>query len=180
MILLISTCKYSLSEEEFVEPIAAIVRETGCKYSIRRYYEKVNFSEFDKIIICGTALKDFNYLKYLSNFKPLLSYSGKVLGICAGYHILAKIHGASLSEVEKIGVYEVKVVKENPLLDKKVVRAYFLHTLALTEANSSLEPIAFQDREICMFRVRGKDFYGTAFYPEVLNKEVIVKFIELK
>jgi len=179
MILLVSTCKYMLSEEEFVEPVAAIVREIGYRYSVRKYYEKINFSKFEKVIICGTALKDFDYLKYLDNFKPLLDYSGKVLGICAGYHILAKIHGASLSSIEKIGVHEVKVVKENPLVPRGSIQAYFLHTLALTEANNVIEPLAFHDNEICLFKVRKKDFYGVAFHPEVLNKNIIIRFIEL-
>jgi len=179
MILLVSTCKYRLSEEEFVKPVARIVEESGYKHVLRRYYEETEFSQYDKIVICGTALKDFEYLKYLSNFEKLLDYRGKVLGICAGCHILAKIYGNSLEELKKIGVYRVKLLKANPLTSMSEFNAYFLHIYSLSKVNDKLEPLALQENEVCLFKVKEKDFYGVSFHPEVLNRDIIENFLKL-
>lgn len=178
MILIISTCRYSLSEEEFVRPIVEIARSEGFGYEVRRYHERIEPSEYSKIIICGTALRDFDYLRYIHNFTQLIDYDGSVLGICAGYQILAKLFSNELEEVKKIGVYDVKVVKNNPLIDKDT-RSYFLHKFSLKRVNEALEKLAIQNDEICVFKVKGKDFYGVSFHPEVLNKEIIVNFLGL-
>ncbi|HDH07111.1 MAG TPA: hypothetical protein ENF87_01955 [Thermoproteales archaeon] len=177
MILIVSTCRYRLSEREFVEPIIEIVKENGYKYHVKRSHEKLNLENYSGIIICGTALMDFDYLKHLKNFKELKNYSGKVLGICAGYQLLAKIYDNQLEKIEKIGVYSVKVVQENPLASGEF-RAYFLHVLALSRTRN-LEILAKQGNEIAMFKVPGKNFYATSFHPEVFNKTVIENFLNI-
>ncbi len=178
MILVISTCKYSLSEEEFVRPIAEIVRDCGFDYHVRRYYERIKIEDYSKIIVCGTALRDFDYLNHVDKFTDLTDYDGEVLGICAGYQILARLFLNALEEIKKIGVYKVRIVRENPLI-KRETRAYFLHRYALRSVNEKLTPLAMQDEEICMFKVKDRDFYGVSFHPEVLNREIIVNFLYL-
>jgi len=178
MITIISTCKYKLSEEEFVRPIVEIVKGCGLDYRILHYYDK-KVDESSKIIICGTALRDFDYLSYIDNFKWLVDYEGEVLGICAGYQILALVYSNRLEKIKKIGVYDVVVVKDNPLIGKGKIRSYFLHTYALKDLNDKLECLALQDDEICMFKVKDKNFYGVSFYPEVLNREIILNFLLL-
>jgi len=180
MILIVSTCKYSLSEEEFVRPIVEIVRECGFDYCVRRYYERISAEEHSKIIICGTALRDLDYLNYTDNFTQLTDYDGQILGICAGYQILAKIYSNTLERIKKIGVYNVKITKDNPLIKKEEARAYFLHTYALRKTNEDLESLAVQDDEVSIFKVKGKQFYGVSFHPEVLNREIIANFLYLE
>jgi hypothetical protein len=53
MILLISTCNEALHEREFVDPIATIG-------TVRHYNDvtQADIDAADKIIICGTSLKD--------------------------------------------------------------------------------------------------------------------------
>lgn len=177
MITVISTCKYKLSEEEFVRPIVEIVKKCGLDYRIKRYNERIDTDGCSKIIICGTALRDFDYLSYIDNFTWLLDYDGDVLGICAGYHILALIYSNKLEKIKKIGVYDVIVVKDNPLVEKGSIRCYFLHTYALREVSDNLECLGAQNDEICIFRVRNKHFYGVSFHPEVLNSEIITNFL---
>ncbi len=179
MITIISTCKYKLSEEEFVRPIVEIVKGFGLDYGIRRYNERIEIDDRSKVIICGTALRDFDYLNYIDNFTWLTDYDGEVLGICAGYNILAMVYSNELEEVKKIGVYDVMVVKDNPLVEKGSIRSYFLHTYALKMINNNLECLAVQDDEICIFKVKNKNFYGVSFHPEVLNKEIITNFLKL-
>ncbi len=179
MILVISTCKYPLSEEEFVRPIVEIVRDCGFDYHVRRYYERIEIEDYSKVLICGTALRDFDYLNHINNFADLAEYDGNVLGICAGYQILAMLFSNALEEIKKIGVYKVRIVRENPLIKGDEIRAYFLHRYALRSVNEKLIPLAMQDEEICMFKVKGRDFYGVSFHPEVLNREIIVNFLYL-
>lgn len=176
MILIVSTCRYSLSEEEFVRPIVEIVRDCGLDYEVARYFERLDLSGYSHVIVCGTALRDFDYLNYIRNFSRLLDYDGAVLGICAGYQILARLYSNELEEIRKIGVYDVKVVRENPLIYRDT-RSYFLHKLALRNVNEDLEPLAMQNDEICSFKVKDRDFYGVSFHPEVLNREVIENFL---
>ncbi len=178
MILVISTCRYELSEGEFVRPIVEIVKGCGFDCTVRRYYERMD-GEYSGVIICGTALRDFDYLNHVDNFRWLVNYDGKVLGICAGYQILAMIYSNTLERIKKIGVYNVRIVRENPLIEKDEIRSYFLHSYALRRVNESLEPLALQDDEICMFKVRGREFYGVCFHPEVLNGEIISNFLYL-
>jgi len=178
MILVVSTCKYLLSEEEFVRPVVEIVKSYGFDCDVKRYYERINPEDYSKVIICGTALRDSDYLNYIDNFKKLIDYDGSILGICTGYQILAKLYSNTLDEIKKIGVYNVKVVKKNPLIQNDF-KAYFLHKFALRNVNKMIEPLAMQGDEICMFKVKDKNFYGVSFYPEVLNREIIVNFIQL-
>ncbi len=176
MILVVSTCRYSLSEEEFVRPIAEIIRSCGFEFDLVRYGERIEPEEYSHVIVCGTALRDFDYLNHIENFSRLLDYDGAVLGICAGYQILAKLFSNELDRVRKIGVYDVRIIGKNPLMDRDA-RAYFLHKLALKDVNENLEPLAVQGDEICMFKVKGRDFYGVSFHPEVLNPELIENFL---
>jgi len=125
--------------------------------------------------VCGTALKDYEYLKKdFSWIKDCKSY----LGICAGYQMLAKVFSLKLEKIEKIGVYEVETVKKNPIIRSKKFKAYFLHTLAVSTPNEKIEVLSVCD-EIAAFKVVEKDFYGLSFHPEVLNPEIIENFIKL-
>ena len=75
--LLISTCKNKLSEREFILPISQVLEDN---HEILHYTECTvsKISEFDKIIICGTSLKDNSYIEDLDIFRKLFMIS-KVL-----------------------------------------------------------------------------------------------------
>lgn len=177
MILLISTCRYNFHEYEFVKPISRVVEKCNVSYDIMRYNEEIRLNKYSGVIICGTALKDFDYLNYVDNFKWIVDYKGGVLGISSGYQILAKIYGNQLEEIEKIGLYKIRVLRKNILAEKQEFYAYFLHKYALRNVNRKLIPLAKQNDEICMFKVRNKKVYGVSFHPEVLNEEIIIKFL---
>jgi GMP synthase (glutamine-hydrolysing) len=177
MILVVSTCKYRLSEEEFVDPVIDIIREAGLDYTLKRYSEELNFTRYTKVIICGTALKDFDYMNYIDNFRGLTRYRGGILGICAGYHILGLIHGNNPLEMRRIGVYKVKVVAPSPLIDRGEVKAYFLHNYALKNVEKPLIALGLVNGEVAIYKVMGKNQFGLAFHPEVLNKSIIRNFL---
>ena len=167
MMLIISTCKDALSEAEFVDPIIAIVGK-----AIVKRFDKVKPSDIDaasEIIISGTALADFDYLK--TNWDWLKSCKKPILGICAGLQVLALAHGGRLISEEAIGVQQVTVTEVNPFCHG-TFNAYFLHTKAV----QGLEPLAVSGKRVVMAKVHGKEQYGVIFHPEVMNPELIKKF----
>ena len=65
LIILISLCREKLHELEFVNPIAEIVRAETRDFEIVNYKATSlkDIEKADKIIICGTSLKDNEFLK---------------------------------------------------------------------------------------------------------------------
>src|SRR3989344_7799215 len=136
MILIINICKEKLHYLEFVKPIEDILRKEKIEYQTI-YYKKITDKELlnkklEKIIICGTSLKDNGYLENLEHFKwinfPKLkgspesslgecpagsSLEGKpILGICGGMQIISLIFGGILVENKEIGQIKVRFRKE--------------------------------------------------------------------
>lgn len=167
MMLVISTCKDKLSELEFVAPIVKLVPNSKV---VR--FDKITPKDIEAssgIIITGTALADFDYLK--KKWDWLKEYKHHVLGICAGMQVLALVNGGKLVTDERIGVHQVETVEPNPFCES-VFNAYFLHTKSVT----GLETIATVDKKPALVKVKGKEHYGCIFHPEVLNAEIIRRF----
>lgn len=169
MILIISTCAEPLSELEFVKPIEELVGEHATMH-----YSAVtqkDIANADKIIITGTALKDFAYLD--GTFDWLNTTDTPVLGICAGMHIIAQAFGGTLEESPSIGVKNVTIVKENPLASGNF-NAYFLHTKSAT---GDFDVLGKTNDTPCLIKIPGKEIYGCLFHPEVMNADLITNFI---
>ena len=168
-VLIISTCKHRLSEEEFVKPLREIAENLGYLVEVRKFTEKVS-PDSGKVIISGTALKDVDYLGKVENFEWVRTYDGGILGICAGAHIISLVFGCGLRKGKIIGAREVdfKGVKR---------RAYFL-TSRIPVLREGFEVLGFMDDVPAYFKVRGRNIYGALFYPEVLNKDLIIDFLE--
>jgi len=167
MILIISTCADKLSEQEFVWPIARIVKNG---YVVRHFTEgkKIkNIDKYDKIIICGTALKDNDYQKDLTHF-DWLETNAPVLGICSGMQILGMYFGGKLVKQKRIGMGKIKTIVDNPLF-KGEFDAYELHGFTV---DGDFEYLA-EDKKA--FRKDNK--YGIIFHPEVRNEQIIRNFI---
>ncbi|MEK6849916.1 MAG: gamma-glutamyl-gamma-aminobutyrate hydrolase family protein, partial [Nanoarchaeota archaeon] len=103
MKLVISTCADPLSESEFVAPIVKLVGE--CVVRKCNKVKPEDIAQADSIIITGTALADFVYLK--QKWDWLKTFKKPVLGICAGMQVLALAHGGKLVNQERIGVHPV-------------------------------------------------------------------------
>jgi GMP synthase-like glutamine amidotransferase len=174
MILLVSTCADKLSEEEFVRPVANIIRDVDVIH-----YKQVNVENIRKcikVIICGTALKDNKYLDELHYFDWLKEFRKPVLGICAGMQILGLQFGCSLTKKKEIGLITLKTIKENSLF-KGDFEAYCLHNNSLSGLNG-FKILAKSGNSVQAIKHRTKPFYGVMFHPEVRNKDVINAFLE--
>lgn len=170
MILIINTCKEKLSELEFVKPIENIVKNNF----VTKHYTQITQKEIsaaDKIIITGTALADFEYLK--QDFSWIKTTDKPILGICAGIQIIAQAFCIPLKDNINIGVRKVITTKKNKLCEG-IFDAYFLHTKTTTE---KFVVLATTNGDLCIVKHPDKEIYGCMFHPEVMNTELITIFV---
>lgn len=171
MILLISTCKYKLHENEFVLPIAKYLEN----YQIAHYKDNIDFSKYSHIIICGTALKDNDYLEHIKNFDWIKTTELPVLGICSGMQIIALLDGAEIKKKTEIGLIEIKTIKKNKLINGEFY-AYNLHSNSLINLNK-FDILAQSTKTPQIIKRKQKNIFGIMFHPEVRNKEIITNFL---
>ena len=181
LIILISLCRERLHELEFVNPIAEIVRAETRDFEIVNYKATSlkDIEKADKIIICGTSLADFDYLKHLENFEWIKNCKKPILGICAGAQIIALVFSSKLRKMQEIGMIKVKFDEEFFGINQEI-EAYSLHNLGFKKIGEELQPVAFSEKGVEAFKHNSKHIYGILFHPEVKNKEIIKSFIKIK
>ena len=184
MILIINICKEKLHYLEFVKPIEDILKEKKIEYQTI-YYKKITDKELlnkkiKKIIICGTSLKDDEYLKNLDYFKWIKfpKLNKPIFGICGGMQILSFIFGGVLIENKEIGQINIKFEKKFLNFKPSLTEVYLLHNYAVI--NDKFEVYAnSQELEIPQaIKHKTKPIYGVLFHPEVRNKELINYFCD--
>jgi GMP synthase-like glutamine amidotransferase len=179
MILIINVCSDKLSHFEFVKPVEDILKKAR-EDSFTRHFLSLNerdISRAEKVIICGTALKDFKYLDTIEKFTWIRKTDKPVLGICAGMQVLAKLFDNELIESTRIGRYKVKIVQKNSLTSKDEFYSYFLNSKAV-ESGEDFEALGESGNLKCLVKHRHRRFYGCLFHPEALNPEIITNFIQ--
>ena len=179
-ILIIDTSyeKDSIFKDEFCMPIANIIKLIpNCKYEIKHFSEKINYKQYDKIIIAGSSLKDFEYLNHLNKFEFIKTTNTPILGICAGIQIIAKIYGAKLKKCKEIEITKTITTKQNKLFEDEF-DTYSIHNYSIN-CPKEFEIIAKSKKAIHGVKHKKKEIYGVLFHPEIKNKEIIEKFINL-
>ena len=179
-ILILNICKEKLHYFEFVRPIEKILEEKGIDF-YTKHYTKFNDKDLraDKIIICGTSLMDKDYLKNISLFKWINFYKKPILGICGGMQIISSYFKGETYENKEIGLKEINFEKEF-LYFKGKIKAYQLHLLSIKINKNKFEAYAHSgNKTIQAIKHKTKPFYGVLFHPEVRNKILIEKFIEI-
>jgi len=176
-IFLISMCKEELHDLEFVKPVEDILKNKKI-FFFTKHYKKISEKDFeiaDKIIICGTSLKDNQFLDDISYFSWLKNFEKPVLGICAGMQIISILFGSKVKKKTQIGL-----VKENfkkPFLGiRGINEVYHLHNNEVTFPENFLEFVSFKN--ICAIKHKTKNIYGVLFHPEVRNRELIEEFLK--
>ena len=181
MILIINICKEKLHYLEFVKPIEDILKEKNIEYKTI-YYKKITDKELlnkklKKIIICGTSLKDDEYLKNLDYFKWIKfpKLNKPIFGICGGMQILGLIHESELENKQEIGFYK-ESFKKYFLGLSGIKEVYHLHNNYITLSKDFQE---FTESKIPQaIKHKTKPIYGVLFHPEVRNKELIEYFCD--
>ncbi len=177
MILIIDLCyeKDSLSNLEFVQPIKRITESSGEKTEI------VHFSELNeelikkakKILLCGTALKDNEYVNHVNEFQWLKEYKKPVLGICAGMQMIGLVFGSQLVKQKEIGM--TQIITKDPIFNDSMISAYELH------GNNVMVPEGFTaiaENDKGVQAIKKENIYGIVFHPEVRNRQLIINFLK--
>lgn len=168
-VLIISTCAESLHELEFVTPIVRAL-EVPCRVVHHLDVLADYLGTCERVIICGTALSDDKFLKKSEEFSWLKSFDKPVLGICAGYQLIALVHGGETYAQMDIGMQDLGL----QWTLGEVKEAYFLHhnNVGVPEGFLALE---HNDQPIL---IEKNNMLGVLFHPEVRNRSVIKNFLE--
>lgn len=162
MILLISTCAEKLHELEFVKPIEDVLEKNNFKYQTIHYSKLTDndLKKAEKIIICGTSLKDNEFMNHINKFEFIKTTQKPVLGICAGAHMIGILFDYKLKKKKEIGLKKLLLKKEFLGL-KGEKQVYHLHNFQVLPET---------------WRHKTKEIYSVLFHPEVRNKNLVVNF----
>jgi GMP synthase-like glutamine amidotransferase len=183
MILLLDLCyeKNSLSKYEFVNPVADTLKKAGAHFETLHFTEMAEsaLEKYDKIILCGTALKDNTYADRIDMFSWLKRYDGQVLGICAGMQVISAVFGGCIVPKPAIGLERIEIVTDTPLLGElRQIDGYHLHNYGVTLPEEFLL-VAGTTEVVEAFKHRERSIYGIIFHPEVRNKWILEGFAGL-
>jgi len=176
MILIIKTNKEKLHDLEFVKPIEEIVQ----KKFITKHYSQVkkeDLKKAEKIIICGTSLKDNKFIEDIKEFGWIKEFDKPILGICAGMQIIGLLFGGKLKKKKEIGFYRETFTKEFLGL-KGEQKVYHLHNNYVSFP-SEFESFAESEGIVQAVKHKNKEIYGVLFHPEVRQKNLIREFVKL-
>jgi GMP synthase (glutamine-hydrolysing) len=183
MILLISVNQDSLHNLEFVKPIENILTENKINFFTKHYSKlsKTDFKKADKIIICGTSLKDLDYINHLTKFNWIRDFEKPILGICAGMQIIAKIfaEGKNILDRTEIGMTPIKFEKEFLGISEGNFECYELHQVGIIKVGKNFDVYAKSNKGIQAIKHKRKQIYGVLFHPEVRNKNLIINFCKI-
>ncbi len=169
----------SLAYNEFVAPIVSIVeQQEECEVKHFSQLTSVCFTNYSKIILSGTTLKDFTTLDQTEKFSWVETFDKPILGICAGIETIGKVLGVPLCSCLQIGMIEIVTVVANPLF-KGTFNAYALHSLTL-EPSEAFTVLARSNRCIEAVKHKNKPIYGVLFHPEARNPDILQHFIQLE
>lgn len=178
MILIINICNENLHYFEFVRPIEKIIQ----KNFITKHYKELLESDLekcDKAIICGTSLKDNNFMEKLSFFNWIKNFQKPLFGICAGFQLIGLIFGGKIKRKTEVGFY-TENFSEGFLGLKGKQEVYHLHKNYI-DFSSSQEFRIFSHSKIPQaIKHKEKQIYATLFHPEVRQKDLILNFLKIK
>jgi GMP synthase-like glutamine amidotransferase len=184
MILLVDLCYEidSLSQYEFVHPVARALRRAGAAWRIMHYteVEERELEGYSHAVLCGTALQDNGYMDRLDRFDWIKSFRGPMLGICAGMQVIGSVFGGELVPFASLGLQEIEILRETPLLGKTGrMEVYHLHGFGVTLPEEFLH-LAGSSRRPEAFKLVGGPVYGIIFHPEVRSRWILERFASLQ
>ncbi len=175
MILVVDLCynEDSLSSYEFVDPVKKILRKAQVGFDVVHYSRLEDPFDYDKIILCGTALKDRRCLEDLDWISWIGEWKDPMLGISTGAAAICSALGGRIVPRVHIGMEEIKITVDTPLLgERRKFAGFHLHSFGV-DLPEGLKEIA----EGCeAFISRDHQIYGILFSPEVRNDWIIERF----
>lgn len=183
--LIVNVCREKLHYFEFVKPIEDIARgmTEDCEiYFETRSYKRLkqeDVNKFGRIIICGTSLKDCEYLNHLKKFSWIKKFKGRILGICAGMQIICLLYGCKIEE--KAGIGQKLISLNNRFLGMDGWKeVYELHNYSVKDDRNLRKAFeVFSKGSIDAIKHKKRDIYAVMFHPEVRQKDLIRNFLRL-
>ncbi len=132
--------------------------------------------DFDGVILSGSSYHSVLNRSdvYAEQHKLILESKRPILGICAGFQLIAKVYGAQLQrQREKIrGVKQLCVLRKDPLLSHLIDgNVYEAHHWIVKEIPDVFITLATSDTGIEVIKHKDKLLYGVQFHPEVTKPE---------
>ena len=184
-ILLVDSCyePNSLSQYEFVHPVQRALERANSSCQICHYtlVDEERLKGCDKVILCGTALKDTEYLNHLPRYSWLKGGDRPVLGIGAGMLIIAVIFGGEIMSRPDpiIGLERIEVVRESDILGPcGKIDVYHLHRLESTLPDGFIS-LAGPDQASEAFSHCSQPIWGLRFHPEVRNRWILERYANI-
>ena len=183
MNLLIDLCyeKDSLSKHEFVLPIEEAIKQAGARCDILHYTEisEKRIEKYKRAVLCGTALKDNVYAEKLDAFSWILEWAKPMLGIGAGMRVIASLSGGNISAKLVIGFESTKIIRKTSLLgEPRQIEGYYLQRYGVT-LPQGFDLLAGTIDNVEAFMHLEKPLYGIIFHPEVRNRWILERFIQI-
>lgn len=184
-ILLVDSCYEadSLSRYEFVHPVQRALERSGSSCRICHYtrVDEEHLKGCNKVVLCGTALKDNEYLDHLDRYRWLEDGTRPVLGICAGMQVIAAVFGGEIISRSEpaIGLERIEVIRPSPLLGPcRQIEVYHLHIRDASLPDAFLS-LAGGDEAPEAFSHTSQPIWGLMFHPEVRNRWILESFANL-
>jgi len=207
MILVLDLCyeMNSLSEYEFVHPIAETLKRSGFCLEVMHYksmhrgmhsgmqklmhckeigkndmdMDMDGLEKFSRVILCGTALKDNIYLEQLDLFHWIRDWKKPVFGICAGMQVIGRVFGGNIVSQPAIGLEKIDILEDSALMgERREIEGYHLHNYGVTLPDQ-FRLLAGSPVRVEAFCHEEMPIYGIIFHPEVRNRWILDRFANL-
>jgi len=178
MILIINICKEKLHYFEFVKPIEDILKNNNIKFFTKDYtlINKEDLKKANKVIICGTSLKNNKFIEDLDKFSWIEEFNKPILGICGGMQIILLLYGGELKKEKEIGFSKENFKKEFLGVEGEV-EVYHLHNNSVDFFWGRHFDVFSSGKIVQAIKHKEKEIYGVLFHPEVRNKQMILEFV---
>ena len=182
-LLIINSAEPNVSE--FAENIKRHISSEEATCTIIDYAETLSFglNEFDAIIISGSPQGDDIVEHHQPYFQWIKEFEKPVLGICAGHHVTAFMHGAKyLRRIEaESGKTKIQVIQDD-LLFKNLPNPFTTYQMHNDSVTLPVGFIHLAKSHTCFnqaMKHEKKPLYTLQFHPEYFNPEVIRNFIDI-
>lgn len=167
---------------ERIDPIKNVIGNVDTIHFTKQ--TKSIIDSYDAIILSGAAIKDVKGIsKRLGYYNWLKNTDKPVLGICAGHHVIGQIFGAKkfLNKVKSEGHYTIYIDTDDPMLSgvEKKFFGYKIHRSFITLPKDF---VLLGHSRVCKVEImkhKEKPIYGVQFHPELSQKKILKKFLNL-
>lgn len=179
----------SIFKLEYIKPITNIIKNNSNTNNIdilhySKIPENINkqnelITKYNRIIISGNSLKDFEFLKNLNKFEFIKTTNKPILGICAGSQIIGKLTNQKIIKKTSIGIEKkIKIINNDPIIKNTPLNEiYSLHNYYLNPDDKY--EIILKTTIPVLIKLKNKNIYASTFHPEIKNKQIITNFINL-